>query len=138
MPPEQPLKLSFIFSFFTMASLPDSVAAAAKLMAAAKRPLISVGAGALHAAEEILQLADLLQAPVTAHRSGKGVVSDDSPYGMSSVAAYDYWKNADLLKSVLQGNPGPHRDIVLLNAAPGIMAGQGADDWLEGARAAAR
>jgi acetolactate synthase I/II/III large subunit len=76
---------------------PDSVAAAAKLIAAAKRPLISVGAGALHAGEEILQLAKLLQAPVTAHRSGKGVVSDDSPYGMSSVAAYDYWKDADLL-----------------------------------------
>ena len=76
---------------------PDSIAAAAKLIAAAKRPLISVGAGALHAAEEILQLADLLQAPVTAHRSGKGVVSDDSPYAMSSVAAYEYWKDADLL-----------------------------------------
>jgi acetolactate synthase-1/2/3 large subunit len=73
------------------------VQAAAKLIAAAKRPLISVGAGALHAGEEILRLAKLLQAPVTAHRSGKGVVSDDSPYGMSSVAAYEYWKDADLL-----------------------------------------
>ena len=76
---------------------PASVQAAAKLIAAAKRPLISVGAGALHAGEEILRLAKLLQAPVTAHRSGKGVVSDDSPYGMSSVAAYEYWKDADLL-----------------------------------------
>jgi acetolactate synthase-1/2/3 large subunit len=76
---------------------PDLVAAAAKLIASATRPLISVGAGALHAGEEILQLAKLLQAPVTAHRSGKGVVSDDSPYGMSSVAAYEYWKDADLL-----------------------------------------
>ena len=55
-----------------------------------------------------------------------------------AVLGGDSRKNADLLKSVLQGNPGPHRDIVLLNAAPGIMAGQGADDWLEGARAAAR
>jgi acetolactate synthase-1/2/3 large subunit len=34
---------------------------------------------------------------VTAHRSGKGVVSDESPYGMCSVAAYAYWKDADLL-----------------------------------------
>src|SRR5271169_3491702 len=39
---------------------PDSIVAAAKLIAQAKRPLISVGAGALHAGEEILQLADLL------------------------------------------------------------------------------
>lgn len=76
---------------------PDSIAAAAKLIATAKRPLISVGAGALHAGEPILELAKLLQAPVAAHRSGKGIVSDASPYGMNLVAAYDYWKDADLL-----------------------------------------
>jgi len=76
---------------------PDAVSAAARLIAAAKRPLITVGAGALHAGEAVLALARLLQAPVTAHRSGRGVVSDDSPYGMRSVAAYEYWKDADLL-----------------------------------------
>jgi len=76
---------------------PDSIAAAAKLIAAAKRPLISVGAGALHSGESILELARLLQAPVASHRSGRGIVSDDSPYGMNLVAAYDYWKDADLL-----------------------------------------
>ncbi len=40
---------------------------------------------------------ELLQAPVTAHRSGKGVVSEDSPYGLSAVAAWEYWANCDLL-----------------------------------------
>jgi acetolactate synthase-1/2/3 large subunit len=45
----------------------------------------------------VLALARLLQAPVTAHRSGRGIVSDDSPYGMRSVAAHEYWKDADLL-----------------------------------------
>jgi acetolactate synthase-1/2/3 large subunit len=76
---------------------PDSIARAAALIAAARRPLISVGAGALHAGESVLRLAALLQAPVTAHRSGKGIVSDDSPYALDSVAAYEYWKDADLL-----------------------------------------
>ncbi len=76
---------------------PDSIARAAALIAAARRPLISVGAGALHAGESVLRLASLLQAPVTAHRSGKGIVSDDSPYALDSVAAYEYWKDADLL-----------------------------------------
>jgi acetolactate synthase-1/2/3 large subunit len=79
---------------------PDSIRAAAKLIAAAKRPLITVGAGALHAGDAILALARLLQAPVTAHRSGKGIVSDDSPYAMNSVAAYEYWKDADLLVGI--------------------------------------
>jgi acetolactate synthase-1/2/3 large subunit len=76
---------------------PDSIVKAARLIAAAKRPLISVGAGALHAGEAVLGLAALLQAPVTAHRSGKGIVSDDSPLALDSVAAYEYWKEADLL-----------------------------------------
>ena len=76
---------------------PGTLAAAARLIAAARRPLITVGAGALHAGEAVLELARLLQAPVTAHRSGRGIVSDDSPYGMRSVAAYEYWKDADLL-----------------------------------------
>ena len=76
---------------------PDAIIAAARLIAASKRPLISVGAGALHAGEAVLALARLLQAPVTAHRSGRGIVSDDSPYGLRSVAAHEYWKDADLL-----------------------------------------
>jgi acetolactate synthase-1/2/3 large subunit len=76
---------------------PAAVAAAAKLIAAARRPLIMVGAGALAAAEPVLQLAQLLQAPVTAHRSGKGIVSEDSPYGFSAVAAWKYWSECDLL-----------------------------------------
>lgn len=76
---------------------PEAVAAAARLIAGARRPLICVGAGALAAGEDILELATLLQAPVTAHRSGKGIVSEDSPYGMSSVAAWEYWRECDLL-----------------------------------------
>lgn len=76
---------------------PETIEAAARLVRAAKRPLICVGAGALHASEAVLELAKRLQAPVTAHRSGKGIVSDDSPYGMSMVAAWDYWKDCDLL-----------------------------------------
>ena len=76
---------------------PDGVNAAAKLIAAARRPLISVGAGALEAGEAVLALARLLQAPVTSHRSGRGIVSDESPYGLRSVAAHEYWKETDLL-----------------------------------------
>ncbi len=74
-----------------------AIASAAKLIAQSKNPLIIVGAGALHAADEVLELAQLLQAPVTAHRSGKGVVSEALPYGMSMAAAWDYWQDADLV-----------------------------------------
>ena len=76
---------------------PDSISRAAKLIAKARNPLITVGAGALHAGEAIQELATLLQAPVTAHRSGKGIVSEASPYGMSMAAGFEYWRNADML-----------------------------------------
>jgi acetolactate synthase I/II/III large subunit len=76
---------------------PDSIAAAAALIAEAKRPLIMVGGGATEAGAEIAELARRLQAPVTAHRSGKGILSDDDPYSLNFVAAYEYWRDADLL-----------------------------------------
>ncbi|MFP4502165.1 MAG: anthranilate phosphoribosyltransferase [Candidatus Hydrogenedentota bacterium] len=36
--------------------------------------------------------------------------------------------NAEILRDVLEGKPGPRRDIVLLNAAPAIVAGEKAED----------
>ena len=75
----------------------DRIAEAARLVREAKNPMIVVGAGAQHAPEEVAALARLIQAPVTSFRSGKGVVGDDSPYGLLSVAAYEYWPECDLV-----------------------------------------
>ncbi len=79
---------------------PSAIEAAARLVAAARRPLIGVGAGALAAGDAVIELARKLQAPVTAHRSGKGIVTEESPYGMSLAAAWEYWKDCDLLIGV--------------------------------------
>ncbi|KWV48435.1 hypothetical protein AS156_18325 [Bradyrhizobium macuxiense] len=76
---------------------PDEIKKAIALIAAAKNPLIMVGGGAVTAGREIRELADRLQAPVTAHRSGKGIVSDDDPLSLDFVAARDYWKTTDVL-----------------------------------------
>jgi acetolactate synthase-1/2/3 large subunit len=75
----------------------DSVERAVAIIRAAKNPMITVGAGALHAAEEVLELARLLQAPVTAHRSGRGLVSEDSAYGFSGGSAIELWMDTDLV-----------------------------------------
>ena len=45
--------------------------------------------------------------------------------------------NADLARRVLDGEPGPHRDIVLLNAAAGIVVAGLAADLVEGLETAA-
>ncbi len=76
---------------------PESIEAAAEMIAAAKNPMIMVGGGALDAASEVRELARLLQAPVTAHRAGKGVVSDDDDLSLLPPAAWKFWPNCDLL-----------------------------------------
>ena len=76
---------------------PDAVDAAVDLIAQARRPLLMCGAGAQHAAEEVTALAELLNAPVTAFRSGRGVVPEDHPLGVGAVAARELWDDVDLL-----------------------------------------
>lgn len=44
--------------------------------------------------------------------------------------------NADAARRVLAGEPGPHRDIVVLNAAAGLLAGGAVDDLAAGVQAA--
>jgi anthranilate phosphoribosyltransferase len=46
-------------------------------------------------------------------------------------------ENAEIVRAVLSGEQGPRRDIVLLNAAAAIVAGQKADDMAEGLKKAA-
>ncbi|EJB06232.1 thiamine pyrophosphate-dependent enzyme, possible carboligase or decarboxylase [Rhizobium leguminosarum bv. trifolii WSM597] len=75
----------------------DQIAAAAALISGASNPMIMVGGGAADAGAEIAALAELLQSPVTSHRSGKGIVADDHPNYLNFVAAYEYWQKTDVL-----------------------------------------
>lgn len=76
---------------------PESISRAAEIVRAAKRPMITVGAGALHAGDEVLELARMLQAPVCAHRSGRGIVSEALPYGFSCGEAMGQWMGTDVV-----------------------------------------
>jgi acetolactate synthase-1/2/3 large subunit len=75
----------------------DAIDAAIALLRDAKAPMIMVGGGAQHASAEVTALAERLGAPVTAFRSGRGVVSEAHPLGLSSAAAYELWPETDLL-----------------------------------------
>jgi acetolactate synthase-1/2/3 large subunit len=78
---------------------PDSgrVKAAAALIAGSKTPMIFVGSGAIHARDEILELAELIDAPVVAFRSGRGIVSNAHELGLTMAAAYRLWPQTDLM-----------------------------------------
>lgn len=79
---------------------PDAIARAIELLRAAKNPMITVGGGAVGAAAETLELARMLQAPVTSHRGGRGIVGDDTPYGFSLGDGYKPWLETDVLLGI--------------------------------------
>ncbi|HEY5131812.1 MAG TPA: thiamine pyrophosphate-dependent enzyme, partial [Bradyrhizobium sp.] len=62
-----------------------------------KTPMIFVGTGAIDAGEEILELAEMLDAPVVAFRSGRGIVSNAHELGLTMAAAYRLWPKTDLM-----------------------------------------
>jgi len=75
----------------------DEISEAAELIANAKNIMIMCGGGAQHASAEVRELAEMLGASVTSFRSGRGVVSEDSEWGVSSAAAQLLWPDTDLL-----------------------------------------
>ena len=76
---------------------PDRIRDAASLVAASKRPMIFVGSGAIGAREEILELAEMIDAPVVAFRSGRGIVSNAHELGLTMAAGYRLWPETDLM-----------------------------------------
>ncbi|SCB13310.1 acetolactate synthase-1/2/3 large subunit [Bradyrhizobium shewense] len=79
---------------------PDLVKQAAALIEASKAPMIFVGSGAIEAGEEILELAEMIDAPVVAFRSGRGIVSNAHELGLTMAAAYKLWPTTDLMIAI--------------------------------------
>ena len=79
---------------------PDAVQQAAKVLGAAKNPIIIAGAGALDAGAELLQVAELLQAPVATHFNAKGVIDERHYLGIGMPVAHSLWGKADAVLAV--------------------------------------
>ena len=78
----------------------DAVTQAAKLLGAAKRPIIIAGGGALEAGPELLVVAEMLGAPVVTYRRGRGVVPTTHPLAVSLPVGQRLWKDADAVLGV--------------------------------------
>ena len=79
---------------------PDLIEKAAKLLGAARNPMIVVGAGAQDASAEIRALAEALQAPVVAHRMGHGILDARHPMALNVVAGQLLWKDVDVVIAI--------------------------------------
>jgi acetolactate synthase-1/2/3 large subunit len=78
----------------------EAVAAAAKRLMAAERILIVTGGGAQDAGPEVTELSRLLQAPVFAHRRGRGVLDGRSPFAVALPLGRELWGEADVVLGI--------------------------------------
>lgn len=92
--------------------------AAVDLIRQSRSPMIMVGGGAMDAGAETLRLARHIQAPVVSFRSGRGVVGNDSPFGMTCAEGYRLWERTDLLIGI--GSRLELQYMRWMNVPPGL------------------
>ncbi len=92
---------------------PEKIAALAKLVDAAKAPMIWIGGGAVDAGPEILALAEKIGAPVVSYRMGKGVVDSRHPLSLNTLGGFELWDKTDLLIGI-----GTRLDMPIARWAP--------------------
>ena len=80
----------------------------------------------------VLELRDGAIRTLTVDPAHYGIISPDP----SALHGGDVARNVELAHAVLGGEKGPHRDIVALNAAAGLLVGGGVDDLGAGYEAA--
>jgi len=78
----------------------DAIEEAGKLLGNAKRPMIFVGGGAQGVSAEVTQLAEMLQAPVVAYRTGQGVLDARHYLSLHMPPAHEYYKTTDVVLAI--------------------------------------
>jgi acetolactate synthase-1/2/3 large subunit len=77
-----------------------AITKAAKLLGAAKNPMIVCGGGAQEASDEVTVLSAMLQAPVLGYRRGRGVLDNRDPLSVTLPLGRDLWGEADVVLCV--------------------------------------
>jgi acetolactate synthase-1/2/3 large subunit len=78
----------------------DAIEAAARILGAARKPIIVAGGGALGASAELLALAEMLEAPVVTYRRARGVIPTSHRLAASLPVGHRLWKDADAVIGV--------------------------------------
>jgi acetolactate synthase-1/2/3 large subunit len=78
----------------------SAIRKAAKLLGAAKNPMIVCGGGAQDAAAEVTALSAMLQAPVLGYRRGRGVLDSRDPLSVTLPLAHELWRQTDAVLGI--------------------------------------
>ena len=77
-----------------------AIETAGEWLGAAKQPMIFVGGGAQGVSAEVGQLAEMLQAPVVAYRTGHGVLDSRHPLSLKTPEAHAFYRSTDVVLAI--------------------------------------
>ncbi|TAJ84675.1 thiamine pyrophosphate-dependent enzyme [Reyranella sp.] len=78
----------------------EAIEAAAKILGNAERPILVLGGGALDASAEVIHIAEMLEAPVSSYRRGRGVIPSSHRLAVDMPVGHRLWKDADAVLAV--------------------------------------
>jgi acetolactate synthase-1/2/3 large subunit len=78
----------------------EAIEAAAKILGNAERPILILGGGALDASAEVIAIAELLEAPVSSYRRGRGVIPSSHRLAVDMPVGHRLWKEADAVLAI--------------------------------------
>lgn len=78
----------------------EAIEAAAKILGNAERPILVLGGGALDAGAEVIHIAEMLEAPVSSYRRGRGVIPSSHRLAVDMPVGHRLWKDADAVLAV--------------------------------------
>ncbi|HYD05598.1 MAG TPA: thiamine pyrophosphate-dependent enzyme [Reyranella sp.] len=78
----------------------EAIATAAKILGAAERPILVLGGGAQDTSPEVIRIAELLEAPVTSYRRGRGVIPSSHRLAVDMPVGHRLWKDADAVLAI--------------------------------------
>jgi anthranilate phosphoribosyltransferase len=153
MPARTQLKIRTVFNILgplanpALASFQVVGVASAEIMELMANALLGLGlkhAFVVHGANGMDEVSISSRTYVVEIRAGetRQFVMTPEDFGIAAVKidailGGDAQQNAQIIEAVLSGERGPRRDVVLLNAAPALVAAGAATSWKEGIRLAA-
>jgi pyruvate oxidase len=118
-------KKQIINNIARMVPFKDDLKLAAELINKSKKPCILAGIGSREAVKEVIQLAELIKAPIIKALRGKDILSDTHPLTLGGIGllgttpSFKAMKNCDLLIAI--GSDFPYHDFYPDAAIPTIQ-----------------
>ncbi|MBS0519661.1 MAG: TPP-binding protein [Proteobacteria bacterium] len=78
----------------------EAIEAAARILGQAERPILVLGGGAQDATAEVMTVAEMLEAPVSSYRRGRGVIPSSHRLAVDMPVGHRLWKDADAVLAI--------------------------------------